>query len=106
MNLVEARETLRDFAAKRDWDHFHSPKNLAMALAAEVGELLEVFQWLSEDESREVSQSAGLRARAEEELADVMIYAIRMADILGIDLEDAVPRKIAKNEQRYPVSQA
>jgi NTP pyrophosphatase (non-canonical NTP hydrolase) len=91
---------LRAFAAERDWEQFHSPKNLAMALAVEAAELLEQFQWLSEDES--AAPGDARRARIEDELADVLIYLVRLADRLGIDLEAAVGSKLALNRSRYP----
>lgn len=93
-------QRLRDFAAARDWEQFHSPKNLVMALAAESGELLEHFQWLTDEQSRELDDSQ--RELVAAELADVLLYLLRLADRLGIDLEVAAERKIAVNEQRYP----
>jgi NTP pyrophosphatase (non-canonical NTP hydrolase) len=95
---------LAEFAAERDWEQFHSPKNLAMALAAETGELLEHFQWLSEAQSAELSQEA-LDAVALE-LADVQVYLVRLADRLGIDLVAAAHRKIDLNAEKYPVDKA
>lgn len=92
---------MREFAAKRDWDKFHSPKNLAMALAAEVGELIEHFQWLTEDESK--SLAGEKLEKVEEELADILIYLVRLSDKLGIDLVDAAFRKIEINSRKYPV---
>ena len=91
---------LAEFAAERDWDQFHSPKNLAMALVGESAELVEHFQWLSEDQSRALP--AEKRDAVGQELADILIYLVRTADKLGIDLLDATRGKIAINEQRYP----
>lgn len=91
---------IRKFAADRDWDQFHSPKNLSMALAAEAGELLEQFQWLTEEQSKSVSADKLLSIR--EELADIQIYLIRLADKLSIDLAEAVEQKIEVNEKKYP----
>lgn len=102
LNVAAIQERLRAFTAEREWEPFHSPKNLAMALTAETGELLEVFQWLTEAESRSLSDAD--RIRAQEELADVLIYLLRLADVLGIDLSDAVDTKIEQNESKYPVS--
>jgi NTP pyrophosphatase (non-canonical NTP hydrolase) len=93
---------VRDFAAERSWQQFHSPKNLSMALAAEAGELLEVFQWLAEEESRALD--VGARADAESELADVLIYLVRLADVLG--LLRAADTKLGRNEERYPADLA
>ncbi|MCC7116330.1 MAG: nucleotide pyrophosphohydrolase [Burkholderiales bacterium] len=98
------REQLRAFAEARDWEKFHSPKNLAMALAAEAGELLEVFQWMTEPQSRDLPPDA--RARASEEIADVLLYLVRLADTLGIDPIDAANRKIVTNAARYPADKA
>ena len=99
--LTILTQRLRDFAAARDWERFHSPKNLAMALAAESGELLEQFQWLTEAQSRELDPSQ--RELVAAELADVLLYLLRLADRLGVDLKTAAERKIAVNEKRYPV---
>jgi dCTP diphosphatase len=93
---------LRDFAARRDWDQFHSPKNLASALAVEAAELLEHFQWLTEDQSRQLAP--GKRVEVADELADVMLYLIQIADKFDIDLLSAAANKLARNEQRYPVA--
>lgn len=99
-SLEQLRDALREFAAARDWDQFHSPKNLAMALAAEAGEVLEHFQWLGEEQSR----TLGDRQRSEValELADVLNYLVRLADKLQVDLLDAAATKIAINARRYP----
>jgi dCTP diphosphatase len=102
--LEELRDALRAFADARDWNQFHSPKNLAMALSAEAGELLEVFQWLTEEQSHRLDPEA--RAAAGEEIADVLLYLIRLADKLDIDVLDAARRKLAKNEEKYPADKA
>jgi NTP pyrophosphatase (non-canonical NTP hydrolase) len=102
--LESLRNELRDFAAARDWDPFHSPKNLAMALSAEAGELLEVFQWLTEEQSRR--PDAKTQAAASEEIADVLLYLIRLGDQLGIDPVAAAQRKMIKNAQKYPADKA
>jgi dCTP diphosphatase len=103
-DIENLREQLRAFAAERDWDQFHSPKNLAMALSAEAGELLETFQWLTEEQSRRLSP--GAMAAAGEEIADVLLYLIRLADKLGIDPIDAAKRKLAANAAKYPADKA
>jgi len=95
---------LAEFSAERDWDQFHSPKNLVMALAAEVGELLEHFQWLSEQESAQLSDEACEAVALE--LADVQVYLVRLADRLGIDLVEAAHRKITLNADKYPADKA
>ena len=93
---------LREFSKKRDWEQFHSPKNLSMALAAEAGELLEEFQWLSEIESRNMDQSKKLEVSLE--MADILLYLIRMAYVLDIDLLEVGKKKIALNNKKYPVA--
>ena len=102
-SLAELAARLAEFARERDWDQFHAPKNLAMALAGEVGELLEHFQWLSEQ------QSANLPAETKEavalELADVLLYLVRLADKLEVDLGAAALNKIELNARKYPVEQ-
>lgn len=100
----QLREQLRQFAEARDWDQFHSPKNLAMALAGEAGELLENFQWLTEEQSRHPSPE--VLAAASEEIADVLLYLIRLADKLGIDPVEAAGRKMLANAEKYPVHKA
>lgn len=100
-DLDEIKEKLRKFALARDWDQFHSPKNLSMALAGEVGELLELFQWLSEEQSKNLTREQ--RKAVEEEVADVFLYLLRLADKLGVDLLEAAENKISINELKYPV---
>jgi len=102
--LRELRDALRRFAAERDWDQFHSPKNLAIALSVEAGELLERFQWLTEQESQCLSPMD--RARVEQELADVLLYLIRLADKLDVDLAVAAREKMKINAEKYPVEKA
>ena len=91
---------LAAFAAARDWEQFHSPKNLAMALCVEAAELVEEFQWLTEQQSRELD--AERRERVRLELADVFIYLLRIADKLGVDLVAAANDKLVLNEKKYP----
>ncbi|HEX7045008.1 MAG TPA: nucleotide pyrophosphohydrolase [Burkholderiales bacterium] len=99
-DLDDLRARLREFAAARDWDRYHSPKNLSMALIAEAAELVEHFQWLSEAESAALSPEK--RAAVEEELADILLYLVRLADKLDVNLAEAARRKIARNAERYP----
>ena len=98
--LESLRRELAAFAEDRDWDQFHSPKNLAMALIAECAELVEHLQWLTEDESARLDEKKLAAVRLE--LADVLIYLIRIADKLDVDLVRAAREKIAINEKRYP----
>jgi len=102
--MDELREGLRRFADERDWDQFHSPKNLAMALSVEAAELLEHFQWLTEDES----SGLGVDKLAEvaEEIGDVLIYLVRLSDRLGIDPLAAARDKLEKNREKYPADRA
>ena len=102
--LLDLREQLRRFSEERDWDRFHVPKNLAIALSVEASELLEHFQWLSEDESKRLS--ADQLEKVREELADVLLYLIRLADKLDVDLVTAANRKIEVNAQKYPANKA
>ncbi|MDH5518316.1 MAG: nucleotide pyrophosphohydrolase [Gammaproteobacteria bacterium] len=99
--LDNLKQCLRDFAKARDWDQFHSPKNLSMALSVEVSEIVEHFQWLTEEQSNNLSQDK--LDEVETELADTFIYLIRIADKLDIDLLEAANNKIKHNEQKYPV---
>lgn len=99
-SIVELNKKLLSFARERDWEQFHSPKNLAMALAGETGELLEHFQWLTQQQSYELSADG--KEEVAMELADIFIYLIRMSERLDINLIDAANRKIAINESRYP----
>ena len=92
---------MRQFSADRDWEQFHTPKNLAMALSGEVGELVEIFQWLTPEES--ASLDADSLRHTGDELADILIYLVRLADVLGIDLAAAVDSKMRANEARYTV---
>src|SRR5690606_1457033 len=103
-DLAELRDALRRFAAERDWDQFHSPKNLASALVVEAGELLERFQWLSEEQSRALS--AKDKEKVAEEMADVFVYLTRLADKLDLDLLEVARDKIARNAEKYPVDKA
>ncbi len=99
-DLDEIKNKLRQFALARDWDQFHSPKNLSMALAVEASELLERFQWLSEEQSNNLSVEQ--RKAVEEEMADVFLYLLRLADKLNINLLSAADDKISMNELKYP----
>jgi NTP pyrophosphatase (non-canonical NTP hydrolase) len=98
--LGTLQQRLTAFASARDWGQFHSPKNLAMALSVEAAELLEEFQWLTEEQSKTLDDARRERVRLE--LADVFIYLLRIADVLGVDLMKAADDKIALNERKYP----
>lgn len=104
MTLDELAARLREFAAARDWEQFHTPKNLAMALAGEVGELIAELQWLTPDEAARVMADPEAAARMRSELADVTIYLVRLASVLGVDLLAAAQEKLAEVETRYPAT--
>jgi dCTP diphosphatase len=99
--IEDLQRSIREFARERDWEQFHTPKNLSMALSGEVGELVEIFQWLTPEEAAAVMESARA-GDVEDELADVLIYLLRLADVLDIDLIAASRSKLRHNEQRYP----
>lgn len=92
---------VRAFAVSRDWEQFHTPKNLAMAIAGEAGELVAEFQWLTAEESKRTNMSAEKLSDVELEIADVAIYLIRLADVLGVNISDVVRKKLAINETRF-----
>ncbi len=104
--LQQIQVKLRAFAAAREWEQFHTPKNLVMALGAEVGELTELFQWLSAAQSSTVMEDATDARRVRDEVADVGIYLLRLADVLGVDLIDAILAKIEQSAAKYPVDLA
>jgi len=106
MNVDGATQALRRFAQERDWQQFHSPKNLVMALSGEVGELTEIFQWMTEADSHRAAASAKTADAVRDELADVALYLIRLADVLGVDLNAAITSKLAANAAKYPVETA
>jgi dCTP diphosphatase len=103
-NVEELILQLRSFAEERDWDQFHDPKNLSMALVVEAGELVELFQWLTPDQSRSIMNDSKKAARVAEELADIYGYTLRLADILNISLNEALEAKIQSNGKKYPIS--
>lgn len=100
MDLQTLTEQLRDFARRRDWGKYHSPKNIAMALAVEAAELMEPLQWLTEEESRQ--PDAATRAHLADEMADVLLYLLQLADALDVDVLQAAFAKMERNETRFP----
>lgn len=102
--LDELRQRVLRFVAEREWERFHSPKNLAMALSVEASELLEVFQWLTEEQSRAAAPE--VKAAAADEIADVLIYLLQISHRLGIDPLEAALAKVEKNALKYPVDKA
>jgi NTP pyrophosphatase (non-canonical NTP hydrolase) len=100
--LRDLQTRLAEFASKRDWERFHTPKNLVMALAGEVGELSELFQWLTPEEASALAADPHQAARVEEEMADVFLYLLRLADVIGVDLVSAALKKMQTNAEHYP----
>lgn len=107
MNQIEnLQERIQEFAKEREWDQFHTPKNLSMALAGEAAELMELFQWLTTAQSFDILKDPSKGEKVREEIADVFIYALRFSQILGIDVEEAIKEKMVKNGKKYPVEKA
>lgn len=106
VNVENLSASLQRFADDRDWQQFHSPKNLLMALTGEVGELCEIFQWMSEDDSVGAAKRPETAQAVKDELADVLLYLVRLASVLGVDLNEAATKKLALNGQKYPIDKA
>ncbi|MFY9924454.1 MAG: nucleotide pyrophosphohydrolase [Opitutaceae bacterium] len=104
--ISELKERVLAFVQERDWEQFHSPKNLSMALAAETAELMEHFLWATPEESKSVAKDPAKRAKIAEELADVVIYALEFANSTGLDVAASIESKIAANARKYPVEKA
>lgn len=104
--IHDLKTRLLAFVRERDWEQFHSPKNLSMALAAESGELMEHFLWTTPEQSRAIAQDAAKRGKIADELADVVIYALEFANATGLDVASAIEAKMAANAKKYPVEKA
>jgi len=104
--MQEIKDRALAFTKERDWEQFHSPKNLSMAIAAEAAELMEHFLWQSPEQSREDAQGEKLRAKIEEELADIFLFAIQFANMTEIDISAAIEAKMKRNAEKYPVEKA
>lgn len=102
MNISEIQDKLDIFASERDWGQFHTPKNLSMALSVEASELVEIFQWLKQEESNSPNQKQIQEINSE--VADIAMYLLRFCSVLGIDIEEAIEKKLEKNALKYPVS--
>lgn len=102
-DLTELRDQMREFTEKRDWGQFHDPKSLILALVGEVGELAELFQWLPADQAAALAQDEPLHTHVGEELADVLLYLVRLADVLRVDLPVAAETKLAGGATRFPI---
>jgi dCTP diphosphatase len=106
VNLGELKQQVLSFARERDWEKFHSPKNLSMALAAEAAELMEHFLWIDSEASRATLSKKRLRSAIEEELADIVIYALEFANQTGVDMTAAIESKLKQNAIKYPVEKS
>lgn len=106
IDVSKLETALQAFADERDWQQFHTPKNLAMALTGEVGELVELFQWLSPEQSGAVATDPKTARAVRDELADVLLYTVRLANVLKVDLDSAVQDKLKANAAKYPVGKA
>ncbi|MET3052236.1 nucleotide pyrophosphohydrolase [Pseudomonas alkylphenolica] len=106
VDVTQLAEALERFASDRNWAQFHSPKNLVMALSGEVGELNEIFQWMNEDASKDAARAPETAQAVKDELADVLMYLVRLASVLGVDLNAAARQKLQLNGEKYPVEKA
>ncbi|WP_248764883.1 nucleotide pyrophosphohydrolase [Pseudomonas protegens] len=106
LNTTRLAEALQRFADDRDWQQFHSPKNLLLALTGETGELCEIFQWMSEADAKDAAKRPETAQAVKDELADVLMYLVRLSTVLGVDLNEAVTNKLALNGQKYPIDKA
>ncbi|WXU00630.1 MAG: hypothetical protein Ctma_1356 [Catillopecten margaritatus gill symbiont] len=104
MNIKNIQKQLANFADERNWNQFHNPKNLVMAMSVEASELVEIFQWLTPEQAEAIMASSESE-HVREEIADVIIYLIRLADKLDINLEDAIADKIVKNGEKHPINE-
>ncbi|WP_253186463.1 nucleotide pyrophosphohydrolase [Streptomyces abyssalis] len=104
MTVAQLQRRLAEFAAARDWGRYHTPKNLAAALSVEAGELVEIFQWLTPEESARVMERPESAQRVEDEVADVLSYLLQFCEVLGVDVLKALAAKIERNEKRFPTT--
>ncbi|MCO3378799.1 nucleotide pyrophosphohydrolase [Pseudomonas aeruginosa] len=106
VDVGQLAAALERFAAERNWAQFHSPKNLVMALTGQVGELSEIFQWMDEEQSKDAARHPDTAQAVQDELADVLMYLVRLASVLGVDLDAAARQKLEQNNRKYPVEKA
>ncbi len=106
VDVGQLAAALERFTAERNWAQFHSPKNLVMALTGEVGELSEIFQWMDEEQSKDAARHPDTAQAVQDELADVLMYLVRLASVLGVDLDAAARQKLEQNNRKYPVEKA
>ena len=103
--LSELKDKVKDFIQERDWTKYHNPKDIAVSIAIEVGELLELFQWVKDDDQAKKIQDPSEYKKLEEELADIIIYCLSLANVTNMDISSAIVNKIEKNKAKYPVGQ-
>ncbi|MBH9382980.1 nucleotide pyrophosphohydrolase [Pseudomonas aeruginosa] len=106
VDVGQLAAALERFAAERNWAQFHSPKNLVMALTGEVGELSEIFQWMDEAQAKDAARHPDTAQAVQDELADVLMYLVRLASVLGVDLDAAARQKLEQNNRKYPIEKA
>lgn len=102
MDIADLQRRLRDFATQRNWEPYQTPKNLAMAMVVEAAELVEIFQWLTPEESQAIAQDPARHQHLGEEIADVLLYLLQIADHSGVDIEQALERKLVMNARKHP----
>jgi dCTP diphosphatase len=106
LDLELLKNKLREFSEERDWGKYHNPKNLAMALSVETSELVEIFQWLTEQESNEIISNSEKMDHIKEEISDILLYTIRLADVLKINIPESIEIKLDKNKEKYPIGKS
>ena len=105
ITIADLRQRVAEFVAARDWEQFHTPKNLSMSVAIEAAELMEHFQWLTQEQAAAAVQDEAKRAAVADELADVLIYALDLANTLDVDVSTAILNKLERNEHRFPIGE-
>ena len=106
VTFTQMKETIKEFVKERDWNQFHSPKNLSMSISIEASELMEHFQWLTTLQSWEVGEDEEMMQEIRDELSDILCYCFNMANVLDIDISSAMETKIEKNKEKYPIDKA
>jgi len=101
-SIQELKDKIKSFVKERDWEQYHSPKNLSMSLAIEVAELMEIFQWLTIEQSKEVAIDPVQKEKIQDEIADIAVYLLNLCNVLDVDISDAIIAKLKKNEKKYP----
>jgi dCTP diphosphatase len=104
IDIEKLKKQLSDFAKVRDWNQYHTPKNLSMALSCEAGELLEIFQWMNDEDAKNAVHSVSIKMKVSHEIADILLYLVYLSDLMQINLSEAIINKISLNESRYPAN--